>query len=76
MSKPSWVDVWYDRHVRSWCIQVKDDEGNQVENESTYVYSKEEAKEIERRNIEYYNIDPRHSRKKQKEYREYLKSLK
>jgi hypothetical protein len=75
MSKPSWVDVWYNWEVRSWCVQVKDDEGNQWEDESTYVYTKDEAKQIEKWQIEHYDIDPKYSRKKQKEYKEYLKSL-
>lgn len=40
--KPSKVDMWYDRHERSWVVQLKDQEENQI-GEATYVYSKPEA---------------------------------
>jgi hypothetical protein len=72
--KPTWLDVYYDKKVRSWCIQPKDDLGCQVA-DSSYVYSKGEAKAVEATNIEYYNIDPKHNRIKQHEQKEYLKSL-
>lgn len=36
------IDRWYDRHIRSWVIQRKDSEGNQI-GDSVYVYSKPEA---------------------------------
>lgn len=73
MNKPTWTDVWYDRHVRSWCIQVKDDEGNSID--STYVYSKAEATIIDERNMEYYKIDPKYSKQKRKEYQQHIKTL-
>lgn len=68
-----WLDTWYDRHVRSWCIQAKDERGDQID--STYVYSKPEAKDIEKTWIEYYKIDPVYNRKKQQEHKKYLKAL-
>jgi hypothetical protein len=36
------VEFWYSRSVRSWVVQVKDAEGNQV-GDAHYVYSKQEA---------------------------------
>lgn len=41
-SKPSKVDMWYDRHEYSWVIQLKDTEGNQI-GDAIYVHSKPEA---------------------------------
>lgn len=73
MSKPSWVDVWYDKNVRSWCIQLKTENGDQFEDNSTYVYSKNEALEIEKYYIKEFSLDLKHSRMKQKEHKEYLK---
>ena len=35
------VDAWYDKHTRSWVIQKKDEEGNQV-GDADYIGSKEE----------------------------------
>lgn len=32
-SKPTRITYGYDRHVRSWCIIVEDQEGNEVESE-------------------------------------------
>jgi len=34
-SKPTRITYGYDRHVRSWCIIVEDQEGNEVE--SSYI---------------------------------------
>jgi hypothetical protein len=39
---PSKVERWYDRHTRSWVVQLKDDEGNQID-DAIYVASKPEA---------------------------------
>lgn len=36
------VARWYDRQTKSWVVQRKDAEGNQV-GEADYVYSREEA---------------------------------
>ncbi len=41
------VDMWYDRHVKSWCIQLKDEQDNQI-GECGYVYTKGEAKRIKK----------------------------
>lgn len=40
--KPFSVDMWYNRHERSWVIQVKDEDNCQIGN-SVYVHSKQEA---------------------------------
>jgi len=40
--KPFSVDMWYNRSVKSWVIQVKDDENCQI-GDSVYVHSKPEA---------------------------------
>ena len=39
---PDHTDMWYDRHTRSWIVQLKDRYGNQI-GDATYVYSKREA---------------------------------
>ena len=36
------IDKWYDRHTRSWVIQLKDESGYQIGN-AIYVATKEEA---------------------------------
>jgi hypothetical protein len=36
------TDRWYDRHVRSWVVQAKDADDNQV-GAAVYVYSRREA---------------------------------
>lgn len=36
------VDRWYDRHSRSWVVQKKDADGNQIGN-AEYVGSRREA---------------------------------
>lgn len=41
--KPSKIDMWYDRSQRSWIVQLKDQEDNQI-GEAAYVHSKTEAK--------------------------------
>jgi len=41
-AKPFSIDMWYNRRERSWVVQVKDEEGNQIGN-AKYVYSKPEA---------------------------------
>lgn len=41
------VEKWYDPAVRSWVVQSKDAEGNQVGN-ATFVYTRREAEEEER----------------------------
>ena len=43
------VDVWYDRYSRSWVVQEKDADDNQV-GDAIYVHTKREA-EIERNEI-------------------------
>jgi hypothetical protein len=54
-AKPFNVDMWYNRHERSWVIQVKDEEGNQIGN-ATYVATKPEALNQVKYWIEKYNI--------------------
>ena len=39
------VDRWYDSHIRSWVVQCKDAEGNQV-GEAHYVHSNREARQF------------------------------
>lgn len=34
--------TWYDRHTRSWVVQQKDENGNQV-GQADYVYTRDEA---------------------------------
>jgi hypothetical protein len=41
-AKPFSIDMWYNRHERSWVVRVMDEEGNQI-GDATYVYSKSEA---------------------------------
>ena len=41
-AKPFSIDMWYDRHERSWVIQVKDKENCQI-GDSVYVGTKPEA---------------------------------
>jgi len=41
--KATWVDVWYDRHTRSWVVQQKDDNGHQIGPSANYVYTRREA---------------------------------
>ncbi|TVY09920.1 hypothetical protein [Paenibacillus cremeus] len=45
--KPAKVDKWYDRGTRSWVVQLKDHEGNQI-GDAIYVASKSEAAEQEK----------------------------
>jgi len=40
--KPSTVDMWYDRSQRSWIVQLKDQDDNQI-GDAAYVHSKPEA---------------------------------
>lgn len=53
--KPYKVDRWYDRRTRSWVIQLKDKEGNQIGN-AIYVASKGEALQQEKEWKEEYQI--------------------
>ena len=39
---PFSIDMWYNRSQKSWVIQVKDKECNQI-GDAVYVYSKPEA---------------------------------
>lgn len=39
------IDIWYERRTRSWVVQLKDAEGNQI-GESSYVHSRREADKI------------------------------
>jgi len=41
-AKPFSIDMWYNRSQKSWVIQVKDKECNQI-GDAVYVYSKPEA---------------------------------
>jgi len=41
-AKPFSVDMWYNRSVKSWVVQIKDEENCQI-GDSVYVYSKPEA---------------------------------
>jgi len=42
-SKPPFkVDRWYDRHTKSWVVQLKDEDGNQIGN-ATYLGVKQQA---------------------------------
>ena len=51
-SVPTTITYGYDRHCRSWCIIVQDQEGNEVD--SSYVGTKEGClKEIESFKAEY-----------------------
>ena len=46
-SIPDHIKYWYDRHTRSWIVQLMDNEDNQID-EATYVYKKSEAlKQVE-----------------------------
>lgn len=36
------IEIWYSIYDESWVVQIKDDDGNQV-NDATYVYTKREA---------------------------------
>ena len=40
--KPFSIDMWYNRHERSWVVQVKNSENCQI-GDSVYVHSKPEA---------------------------------
>lgn len=40
-----WVDRWYDRPARSWVIQLKDAQGNQI-GDAVYVATRAEAKRV------------------------------
>jgi len=40
--KPFSIDMWYNRHERSWVVQVKDEDNCQI-GDSAYVHSKLEA---------------------------------
>jgi len=40
--KPFSIDMWYNRHERSWVIQVKDEENCKI-GDSVYVHSKLET---------------------------------
>jgi len=39
---PFSIDMWYNRHDKSWVVQLKDEDNNQL-GDSTYVHSKPEA---------------------------------
>lgn len=39
---PSKVDMWYFKPQRSWIVQLKDEEGNQI-GDAVYVHYKKEA---------------------------------
>lgn len=54
-AKPFSVDMWYNRPERSWVIQLKDEENNQI-GDSIYVYSKPEAVNQVNRWKEKYNV--------------------
>lgn len=46
----TWVDMWWDKHVRLWCVQCKDDRGNQIGQaaywpKSTALYEKKEREQ-------------------------------
>jgi len=41
-AKPFSIDMWYNRSQKSWVVQVKDEENNQI-GDSIYVHSKPEA---------------------------------
>jgi len=41
-AKPFSIDMWYNRNDKSWVVQLKDKENNQL-GDSTYVHSKPEA---------------------------------
>ena len=41
-AKPFSIDMWYNRHERSWVVQVKDEEGTQI-GDAAYRGSKSEA---------------------------------
>jgi hypothetical protein len=45
---PHHVDMWYDRHLRSWVVQLMDVYGNQVTAEADYAYTKQEAISIKK----------------------------
>lgn len=67
------VEYWYDRHTRSWVVQVKDDKGNQV-GKAHYFGNKEEAiKEADRISNEYGY--PNISSSAKKTYREKTKQI-
>lgn len=42
-----YVEVWYNKHEKSWVIQVKDKHGYQIGN-SYYQYTKPTIKELEK----------------------------
>ena len=50
IGKPTKVKRWYDRHVRSWVLQVTDDNGFQI-GQAVYVGTKGEAIDEEARLI-------------------------
>lgn len=41
------IDVWYDRHSKSWVVQKKDRNDNQI-GDADYVYSKREALQLKK----------------------------
>lgn len=53
---PHHIDRWYDRHERSWVVQLKDKFDNQI-GEAIYVYSKEKAIIEENKLREEYKLD-------------------
>ncbi|PYE51580.1 hypothetical protein HUB98_06080 [Paenibacillus barcinonensis] len=69
---PTWTDVWFDRNIRLWCVQVKNDDGTQFEMESEYCASKEQAEDYDQHFRSKYNIDLKYSKKKRKEYKDSL----
>jgi hypothetical protein len=54
-AKPFSVDMWYNRPERSWVIQIKDEENNQI-GDATYVATKPEALNQVKRWKEKYEI--------------------
>lgn len=40
-----YIDTWYDRHTRSWVVQLKDREGNQI-GEAEYVGNKRDRDRV------------------------------
>jgi len=54
-AKPFSIDMWYFRQQRSWVVQLKDEEGNQI-GDATYVYSKPEALNQKKRWKEKYGL--------------------
>lgn len=52
---PYKVDRWYDRHTKSWVVQLKDEDGNQIGN-ATYLGLKHQAITEENRMKKEYNL--------------------